>query len=336
MTTSLNGACKFLESLRRFDLSKLLGACAFKIERVEGDSVDGDWYPSLTDEVITVEAPAPVDEALKALPPYDRKRVAEAIASTRPDGKTFSDIEVRNNWNTVAGSIALLAELIIHRGMVIDVATGRAMIQDVNDYYIAREGRIREALPPDIEYENPHPELWAWFKFYKEHLGGYADRRQYVTQMFTPAIQSLSTREVVQVAEREPTGWNRVDRALATARAQFAKAAVEEEFQVVGLLCREIIISLAQAVFDPVIHQTVDGVAASKTDANRMLEAYVAHLFPGETYKELRAHHRASLGLALNLQHRRTATKQLAALCLEATSSTVAVVSILARPEDGE
>jgi hypothetical protein len=62
-----------------------------------------------------------------------------------------------------------------------------------------------------------------------------------------------------------------------------------------------------------------------------MLEAYVAKVFPGESYKEVRAHARASLALALNLQHRRTATHDLAALCIEATGSTTAVISIIAR-----
>lgn len=84
-------------------------------------------------------------------------------------------------------------------------------------------------------------------------------------------------------------------------------------------------------MYDQTIHETLDGVRPSDTDANRMLEAYIAHVFPGQSNKEVRAHARASLSLALNLQHRRTATPHLAALCVEATASTTAVVSIIAR-----
>jgi hypothetical protein len=131
--------------------------------------------------------------------------------------------------------------------------------------------------------------------------------------------------------QRTPTGWERVDRALAKARAQLERASAAEDLQAVGLLCREVIISLAQSVYDPAIHQPVDGVKPSLTDANRMIEAYVAHVFPGESNKEVRAHARASLALALNVQHRRTATRQLAALCVEGTASTVAVIFIIAR-----
>ena len=151
--------------------------------------------------------------------------------------------------------------------------------------------------------------------------------------MFGSAIEAISKRSSLAAIKREPTGWERVDRALSKARSQLQLAANEEDFQGVGLLCREAIISLAQAVFDPDIHESVDGVTPSLTDANRMLEAYVVHVFPGASYKEVRAHHRASLALALNLQHRRTATPQLAELCLEATASTSAVVSIIARPK---
>ncbi len=88
----------------------------------------------------------------------------------------------------------------------------------------------------------------------------------------------------------------------------------------------------AQAVYDPEIHGCPDGVMPSPTDANRMLDAYIGVSLPGASNKEVRAHARASLALALNLQHRRTANWQLAALCVEAAASTAAVISIIARP----
>jgi hypothetical protein len=59
-------------------------------------------------------------------------------------------------------------------------------------------------------------------------------------------------------------------------RQRLESAAAEEQFQAVGLLCREALISLAQAVYDPDVHQTLDKVKASDTDAKRMLEAYIA------------------------------------------------------------
>lgn len=335
MADALDSARRFLESLHRFDLSTLLSVCSIAITQVEDGVLFGNTWHSVgeKDEAV-VFAPAPVDAGLRALPPADRKRIGQAISAGHQSNSNFEDIRVDSVRNAaVEGAVARLADLLVHRAMMISVATGGGVrIQDVNDYYIAREIKLRDTLPPDAKYANPHDDLWAWYHYWSAHFARWAERRQYINQMFAPAIASLSKRSTLPSPQREPTGWERVDRTLSKGRSQFELASAEEDYQAIGLLCREVIISLAQAVFDPAIHETIDGVAASKTDANRMLEAYIAHAFPGESYKEVRAHHRASLALALNLQHRRTATRQLAALCLEATASTVAVVSIIARP----
>ena len=44
----------------------------------------------------------------------------------------------------------------------------------------------------------------------------------------------------------EPTGWTRVDRNVTEVRKRLETATMEEQFQAVGLLCRETLISLAQ------------------------------------------------------------------------------------------
>lgn len=320
-------AQKFLESLHRFDLALLTSVCTAAV--VEVDREWEDFFGNTTEEVIVLRAPAPVDAALKALPSAERKRIAEAVASGVATNRAHEDIQVESTGSTAEGAVVLLAELIIQREEMISVATGGHRIQDVNDYYVAREARIREALPTGIPYENPHGDLWQWYRHWKEHFGTYSDRRGYIRQLFAPAILGITKRPITSTVEREPTGWERVDRALSKARRQLDRALAEEDFQSIGLLCREVIISLAQAVYDPAIHEPVDGVKPSLTDANRMLEAYVAHVFPGESHKEVRAHARASLALALNLQHRRTATHQLASLCVEATGSTTSVISII-------
>lgn len=335
MADALDSARKFLESLHRFDLSTLLSACSLAITQVDDEVLfEGTWHNVGEKDEAVVFAPAPVDAGMRALPPADRKRIGEAISAGYESNSTFEDIRIESiRKATVEGAVAILAELIVHREMMISVsAGGNIRIQDVNDYYIAREIRLRETLPADAKYANPHDDLWAWYHHWSANFGRWAERRQYINQMFAPAIAMLSKRSNLPSPQRDRTGWERVDRALSKARSQFELASAEEDYQAIGLLCREVIISLAQAVFDPAIHETVDGVEASKTDANRMLEAYIAHAFPGESFKEVRAHHRASLALALNLQHRRTATRQLAALCVEATASTVAVVAIIARP----
>ena len=105
----------------------------------------------------------------------------------------------------------------------------------------------------------------------------------------------------------------------------------EEQFQTVGLICREALISTAQAVFVPERHPPIDGIAPSATDAERMLEAYLAVELAGGANDEPR---RSALDLAVNLQHRRTAAFRPAALCAEATTSVINIVPIVSGRRD--
>lgn len=131
------------------------------------------------------------------------------------------------------------------------------------------------------------------------------------------------------VVFNEPTGWQKVDRQMQEVRLRLDTAENEEQFQVVGLLCREALISVAQEVFDPARHPTIDGAPASKTDAKRMLEAIFQAELAGKVNEEARSHARAALVLALALQHKRTADFMTAALCAEGTSSVVNMLAVL-------
>ena len=129
--------------------------------------------------------------------------------------------------------------------------------------------------------------------------------------------------------EKLPKGWERVQRTLEKARAQLAKASDEEDFQSVGLLCRDVLISTAQAVYDADKHGTLDGIAPSDTDAKRQLEAFFAAELPGAGNEELRAHARCAVTLANALTHKRSATFLLGSVCFEATSSVVTLTAIV-------
>jgi len=127
----------------------------------------------------------------------------------------------------------------------------------------------------------------------------------------------------------EPTGWQKVDRQVQEVRLRLDTAEAEEQLQAVGLLCREVLISVAQEVFDPLRHKPVDGIVASETDAKRMIEAFMETELAGTSNEEARAHVRAALRLALAVQHKRTADFRTAALCAEATFSVINIVAIL-------
>ncbi|MER9629604.1 hypothetical protein [Mesorhizobium sp. M0296] len=326
-----NNTRAFLDSLRRGDLSALLLHARVEIGVTSGDF--GGWQT-----LVVVRAPQPFTEALSTLPEYDRKRIAEAALSRRAshEGRPPTDIIVKQAGDPVDGPATLLPDLIIHREMMIAVGTGKQQIQEVDDYYIARQVRLVEGCSgAGIKYENPHGSLWDWYHFWKEqNWGSYTERREYVRKLFAGPVAAAVGRvhNPSPVGEREPTGWELVDRQIGKARMQFDRASAEEDWQGVGLTCREILISLGQATHDPAVHPLVDdkGTQIGRTDARRLLDAWLHHEMPGGNNKEVRAHIKASLDLAVHLQHRRTATRQLAALCLEATSSAVAVVAIIA------
>ncbi len=130
-------------------------------------------------------------------------------------------------------------------------------------------------------------------------------------------------------AFEEPTGWPKVDRQIQHARSSLRQADSEEEYQSVGLVCREALISAAQATYIREKYPPLDNVEPSEGDAARMIAAIIAVELGGSANEEARAHAKAALKLALALQHDRTADFRTAALCSEATFSVVNILAIL-------
>lgn len=143
-----------------------------------------------------------------------------------------------------------------------------------------------------------------------------------------PIFVAQSARRAVVF--EEPTGWQKVDRQLQEMRLRLDSAKTEEQYQGVGLLCREALISVAQEVYDPARHPLIDDKTPSDTDAKRMLEAIFEAELKGSSNEEARAHAKAAVRLALALQHKRFADVRTAALCAEGTWSVVNMLAIIA------
>ncbi|MDP3062258.1 MAG: hypothetical protein Q8O40_03435 [Chloroflexota bacterium] len=227
----------------------------------------------------------------------------------------------------------LVQEIEAQRNLMIAVATGGPRIDDANGEYKPRRERIHAVLQSrGLGDPNPYSDLWAWYgKWSSGDLPTYQSRRRYISDLYEPLLERIRrgpTSRGAQVFE-EPTGWARVDRGLGEVRERLQEAATPEQYQAVGLLCREVLISLAQTVYDPTRYPTDDSVAPSETDAKRMLDAYLLNELAGSANEVARRHARASLDLANELQHRRTATFREAALCSEATTSVVNLIAII-------
>lgn len=221
------------------------------------------------------------------------------------------------------------------KATMIAVATGGPKIREVeNEFGETFDIVAAELAARKIPNPLPYRDLWEWYgRWSSGDLPSWQSRRQFVNALFNDLIRGIK-QQSNQQRPAEPTGWTRVDRNVTEVRRSLERATTEEQYQTVGLLCRETLISLAQAVYDPSSHPTLDGVKASSTDAKRMLEAYIAVAFAGGTNDAFRKHARASCDLAVQLQHRRTATFREAAACTEATTSLVNFIAIMAGLRD--
>lgn len=219
------------------------------------------------------------------------------------------------------------------KSLMVSVATGGPKIKDKNDQYQSNLKTIAEALK-ERGVENPVPfkDLWQWYGRWSDgSLPQWKDRRVFIAKLFDPVIETVSamkTHNITPIFE-DPTGWFRVDRSIGEIKLRLVQAQTEEQFQAIGLLARETLISVAQTVYDENLHHTVDGVHPSKTDAKRMLEAFISYALPGKSNENIRRHAKASLDLANDLTHRRTADFRLAALCAESTNAVVNILSII-------
>lgn len=224
------------------------------------------------------------------------------------------------------------------KSIMVSVSTGGARIQDVNNDYQSSLPEISEAFR-ERELVNPNPfkDLWEWYgKWSEGSLPTYQSRRAFLSEMFSHTIETIKGMKIASVNPvfEEPTGWNRVDRGMGEIKLRLAQASAEEQFQGIGLLARETLISLAQAVYDSELHPSIDGTEPSKTDAKRMLGAYISSVLPGKSNENIRRHAKASLDLANDLTHRRTADFRLAALCAESTNAVVNILSIISGRRD--
>lgn len=335
---SLDGVMKILRFRDRGDLADLLRGSRLELE-------ESDQYGSYLFSILTlarIQAPLADYERLRSLPDSDKQEILQTLLEIYPPGERTIEIssvdfvvDITGPTNTIE---ELLTEIEAQRSVMISVATGGPRIQSVDKAYKERRSKIQTMLKErDLNDPNPFADLWTWYgKWSSGDLPSYQSRRQFVSDLYSQLVEHLKRGGPSRPSGMfdAPTGWSKVDRAVTEIRERLATASSEEQFQAVGLLCREALISLAQTVFDPARHPILDGVSVSKTDAKRMLEAYLAVELSGAENKIARQHAKAALDLANEIQHKRTAAFRQAALCAESTTAVVNLIAILSGQRD--
>ncbi len=323
---------KLLAYRRRKELARILSCCWLQL-----DVHDESLYVNMYLATMQIHAPLEEYEFLRKLPGPDEEELLQVLKEVY----SSNDLDVvsigfvlETGDQTHEQLVTVIEE---QKSLMISVATGERPIKDVNEEYKKRRSEITKMLQgKGIKDPNLFFDLWGWFKRFKSgDLPTYASRRQFMSELYDPLLEQLkrnssSTPGVFD----EPTGWAKVDRTVTEIRQRLEQASTEEQFQTVGTLCREALISLAQAVFDAARHPIVDGVQSSSTDFKRMMEAYFTIELAGDLMKYSRQHAKAAFDLANELQHKRTATFRHAALCAEATVAVINIVAIVSGQRD--
>ena len=123
--------------------------------------------------------------------------------------------------------------------------------------------------------------------------------------------------------------WDRTEQTLKDAEQGLSSAETPQQFQSIGQLARDTLISLAQAVFRADAHWQSSEPLPSPTDSKRLLEAYISVALAGGGREEARAFARSAIKLADALTHDRSATLKDARLAVAATDAVVRVVALI-------
>ena len=251
-------------------------------------------------------------------------------------GPTLSKEDL--DWSVIGGinGKAVLKQNIENvRNIMVSVATGGNRIQEVDERYKKLNAQItRDCKRLNLTYNNPHSNLWEWYGKWKADFPTYKERRTYINELFAPTLSYFDDTEYSNSIETfvELDDWERIRRTVTKIKRDSSIAKNEEDFQSIGLLCREVIISLAQAVYNPVVHGTEDekGVIIGETDAVRMIGNYISIELSGSSNDELRAYAKNTNKLANRLTHERNATKKDMLLSVSSTIALINFIGIIA------
>jgi hypothetical protein len=215
---------------------------------------------------------------------------------------------------------------------MISVSTGGPKIQSVEEQYRQIYNEIKKILKKlDIENPNNYDSLWNWYGKWSSDFPTYQERRNYINGIYNQLLNILSDEDNPKMVtiKIDLTGWEKIDRSIIEINNREKQAKSEDQYQAVGMLCRELIITLAQTVYDPEKYISTNGVKISKTDSMRMLDAYFTVILAGDKCEELRAYAKTTNKLANSLTHKRTATKKEMLLCTSAIKTLVNIIGIL-------
>ncbi|MCT4600863.1 MAG: hypothetical protein N4A32_08225 [Marinifilaceae bacterium] len=239
------------------------------------------------------------------------------------------------DWNKLYGVYtkkSLLNDINSIKEILVDVFTKKYEILSVEIIYKDIYNKVNNALK-EINVENPNKfnDILKWYNTWTAFNFTDEDLIKEIDKLYKDCITLIDDSEEKELAEVfvNLKGWDKVKYSLQNIKTDLDKAQKEDQFQAIGLYSRELIISLAQEIYDENIHVVLDNKKISKTDANGMFNAYISKELAGSSNENIRKYIKNTLSLANELVHKRTATKREAALCVNAIVALVNFFGII-------
>lgn len=337
-----NTAIALLQARKLDEICRLLSDATIDVVNTDFDNWNGGTYGYTVYIGIDVKTYATIDaNRIKEIEKIISESLNEAI---RGDENNFFSVSISPklirsgyNWDYIGGLTAkdsLRQDIETIRNIMISVATGVSRIQtEENRYRSINTSVIERCNKVHIGYYNSFRSLWDWYEKWRTEFPTYQQRRKYINSLFSPTIEAFEVAKETSSVEPlvKVDDWDRINRALVKIKKDSVAAKNEEDFQSIGLLCRELLISLAQAVYKPDLHGNVDdkGISIGKTDANRMLDNYITVKLKGGSNEELRSFAKNANKLANRLTHERSATKMDMMLTISATVAVINLIGVL-------
>jgi len=335
----LNLALALLKERGHGDICNIVSSAKISVVNTEYDGWNGGTYGYTV--YISLSVKQYTSFSSDQIAKYEKvmsEALNESIKGNNNDyfnveiGPTLSKEDI--DWTAIGGlngRATLKKNVETIKSIMVSVATGGNRIQDEDERYKKLHTQIeRDCKKLNLTYNNSFYSLWDWFGKWKADFPTYQERRVFINELFAPTLAYFEEAESYNNIETivELDDWERIKRTVIKIKRESNNAKDEEDFQTIGLLCRDVIISLAQAVYDPLIHGATDdtGKQIGNADAVRMIGNYVSVELNGSHNKELRAYAKATNDLANQLTHKRSATKKDMLLIV---SSTIALINFI-------
>lgn len=192
-------------------------------------------------------------------------------------------------------------------------------------------GRHKGLRQLGLDEPNSWGDLWLWYGFHKERpeLSTYPARREHVIRRYQPALEALDGLEMPRLGtgiQAPETGWIPVDDQVRQLNQRYLSAQTPEDFRAVGLLCRDILLSLGRVVFDPDRHVKLGDPMPKLDDTKLRIGLMLNAEFPGEEGARIRTFTTAAWVFVQHVVHAQIDTETKARL---AADSTVYIVNTL-------